>query len=267
MGSNNNGSDFALTVQSTGNVGIGFTSPTNRLSVNGSIYSTASNGNSLLCLSSSSSSTTSIAIGRTAAEGRLSICAANSQWFGNTVPGDLALRTESTSQKIHIGVNGSGIPDLTISNGKIGINNTSPTYPLQVGTTTSNGNGAYVTIGGTWTNGSSRTFKDRFIALNASDVINKIIGIEVKGWYYKETNEYHIGPVAEDFYTAFGTGDKNSTNVNKYLSPSDVAGVTMIAIKELIKENESQKQKIEIQQTEIDELKAEIESIKTLLKK
>lgn len=267
MGSNNNGSNFSLTVQSDGKVGVNCTPSGYNLQVNGSIYSSVANGNSLVCLSSNNSYTTSMAIGRTAVEGRLAICAANSQWFGNTVPGDLVLRTELTSQKIHLGVNGSGEPGLTIALNYVGIGRYNPSYPLHVGTDNTNGNGAYLSIGGTWTGGSSRSFKDRFTNLNIADVLGKIAGMDIKGWFYKQTNEYHIGPVAEDFFNAFRTGDRNSENVNKYLSSSDVAGVTMVAVKELIKQNDEQKRELEKQHAEIETLKGELDAIKAMLKK
>ena len=80
--------------------------------------------------------------------------------------------------------------------------------------------------------------------------------MELKGWFYKETQEYHIGPFAEDFYQAFGCGDQNvKEDLGRYLAPSDVAGVSIIAVKELINI-------INKQQAEIDFLKKEVEILK-----
>lgn len=190
---------------------------------------------------------------------------------GNVFLGYNAGYSETGSNKLYIANSSSSIPLVygDFSGGMVGINlnPASLVHPFQVGNNTSNGNGAYLSAGGTWTAGSSRTFKDRFTSLDIADVINKIEGLDIKGWYYKKTNEFHIGPVAEDFFNAFGTGDNSSQDVSKYLSPSDVAGVTMIAVKELIKQNVEQKEKIEKQQADIDNLKAELEQIKALLKK
>jgi hypothetical protein len=219
-------------------------------------------GNTLSCISSGTGNNTSIEIGRVNPEGRVAVAAVNSAWFVNTVPGDLCIRTESSTQKIHIGTNGSDIPVMTVMDdvnvgGRIGINNTVPAYPIQVGTNPYNGNGAYLTGGGAWTDGSSRSFKDRFNSLEPNDILDKISKLNIQSWYYKNTEEYHIGPVAEDFYDLFGTGDRKSLYVNKYLSPLDVAGVSLFAIKEIIRENDLQKSKIEKQNEVIDQLKSQ----------
>ncbi|MBI5219965.1 MAG: hypothetical protein HY958_13645 [Bacteroidia bacterium] len=162
---------------------------------------------------------------------------------------------------------------LTIlKNGFTAFNRASTTYPIQVGNAPTNGNGAYLSVGGAWTNGSSREFKDRFKKLDKQDILSKIETMDLQGWYYKETNEYHIWPFAEDFYDTFGTGDNNNKDVARYLSAADVAGVGLVAVQELIKQNETQQKQIEALQNEnksknkeIDKLKAEIESIKLLI--
>ncbi len=124
---------------------------------------------------------------------------------------------------------------------------------IQVGTGNNNGNGASLTTGGIWTNASSRAFKDRFRPLAAQEVLMKIRSLPVEGWYYKGTEEYHIGPYAEDFYAAFGTGvreiiEMDSTGqlvrrpnpeVNKYLAASDVAGVALLGVKGVAEQVES----------------------------
>ena len=59
-------------------------------------------------------------------------------------------------------------------------------------------------------------------------------------WRYIGTNEYHIGPMAQDFKAAFnlGTDDKS-------ISTIDPGGVTLAAIQQLIKENEILRKRIE----------------------
>jgi hypothetical protein len=140
---------------------------------------------------------------------------------------------------------------------RIAFHRTATAYPLQVGVAGSgiNGNGAYLTAGGTWTAGSSRSFKDRFVSLDGKDILNKIEGMELKGWFYKETQEYHIGPFAEDFYQAFGTGVLDvKEDLGRFLSPTDVAGVSMVAIQELIKEINELKSLVKKQQEQIEQL-------------
>jgi uncharacterized protein YqfB (UPF0267 family) len=135
---------------------------------------------------------------------------------------------------------------------KLGINQENPQHPIHVGDTVSNGNGAYLTAGGTWTNGSSREFKEDFEKLNADEVLKKLIEMSICRWRYKGTDEYHIGPVSEDFHSAFRVSEE------KYLSSMDVAGVALVAIQELIKQNNAQQEEIEIQKKEIELLKQKI---------
>ncbi|MDX9695851.1 MAG: hypothetical protein RBT49_08675 [Bacteroidales bacterium] len=144
------------------------------------------------------------------------------------------------------------------ANNRIAFHAQATTYPLQVGTDETNGNGAYLSAGGAWTNTSSKTLKDRFVDLNKTELLFKIENLDIKAWYYKGTQEYHIGPFAEDFFDAFGTGDNNSPDANKSLSPSDVAGVSLIAIQELIKKNNEQQKKLDNYINENSELKKQL---------
>ncbi len=137
-------------------------------------------------------------------------------------------------------------------NYQFGINQESPAHPLHVGTDASNGNGAHLTAGGAWTNVSSREVKENFQELNGADVLNKVREMSVSKWRYKGTDEYHIGPVSEDFHNAFGVSEE------KYLSSMDVSGVALIAIQELIQRLETQNQRLEAQQEEIEALKKKI---------
>jgi len=146
-------------------------------------------------------------------------------------------------------------------NYKFGINREDPQYPLHVGTDASNGNGAYLSPGGTWTNASSRELKEDFTQLDGKEVLDKLKSLFVCMWRYKGTNEYHIGPMAEDFYEIFGTGTDD-----KHLSSSDVSGVALIAIKELIRKIEAQQQVIKTQQEEIKLLKNRVAELEQLLK-
>lgn len=129
--------------------------------------------------------------------------------------------------------------------GNFCINTTMVKGPLTVGeSAANNGNGAHLTSGGTWTSASSRTFKDRFIKLDNKMVLEKIKNLAISGYYYKGTNEYHVGPTAEDFHWTFGTGEKNKETASKYLATSDVAGISLAAIQELAKENDELKTKL-----------------------
>jgi len=135
--------------------------------------------------------------------------------------------------------------------GRLGINRDDRdggiSYPIHVGTGTGNGNGAYLTNGGVWTNGSSRNFKENFQTLNSQELLKKISNLPVEAWSFKNSEERHIGPVAEDFIQAFdvGTVKEDGNRDNQYLSAEDIAGVALAGVKEMIKENQELKQVIE----------------------
>jgi len=110
-------------------------------------------------------------------------------------------------------------------------------HPIHVGTDATNGNGAHLTAGGTWTNGSSRHFKENFEQLNIVEFLNLIEALSVPAWNYKGSDERHIGPIAEDFVKLFDVGatcEDDGRRDDRYLSAGDVAGVALVGIKALI---------------------------------
>ena len=147
---------------------------------------------------------------------------------------------------------------------------------FQVGTNSGNGNGAHLTAGGTWVNGSSIEFKDDFTALDKKEILNKISSLNISRWHYKGTgNEYHIGPIAEEFYQLFNVGTDK-----KYISTVDPAGIALAGIQQLVQENQESKKTVkqlqknlemqqvinEKQQKQIDELVKELQIIKEKIK-
>lgn len=108
-----------------------------------------------------------------------------------------------------------------------------------VGTNSTNGNGAFLTAGGTWTNTSTREKKEAFTRLDKTDILNKIGKLDISKWKYKGTDEYHIGPMAEDFYAAFNVGIDN-----KSISTIDPSGVALLAIQALKESNDALENKV-----------------------
>lgn len=135
-----------------------------------------------------------------------------------------------------------------------------------IGTAGGNGNGARLTTGGTWTNASSRSLKDRFVSLDSVTVLSKVKSLEIGGWHYKGLNEYHIGPFAEDFFGAFGTGTLDNPDNNKTVAALDVAGVALYASQQLIKQNETLFAENEKIRKENDDIKARLERLESLVR-
>jgi hypothetical protein len=135
----------------------------------------------------------------------------------------------------------------TVTSWVFGIANpTTSTIAFQVGSTTANGNGAYLTKGGTWTNASSKAFKENFEEIDAETLLEKVRQLPITKWSYKGTTETHIGPMAEDFKDSFQLGLQGD---NEHISTLDASGVALKAIQALIQKNK------ELQQ-QIDELRA-----------
>jgi hypothetical protein len=124
---------------------------------------------------------------------------------------------------------------------------------LKVGTGAGNGNGAYLTDGGAWTNTSDKNLKEDITPTNGDDILKKIMALPMNRWKYKGTSEYHIGPMAQDFYAAFKTGLDETA-----ISTIDPAGVALAAIQQLKKENDTMAQKIELVLKLNEELKQQL---------
>ncbi|SEI57519.1 Head domain of trimeric autotransporter adhesin [Dyadobacter sp. SG02] len=90
--------------------------------------------------------------------------------------------------------------------------------------------GAYLSTSGVWTSVSDVNRKHRFQPVSTEDVLEKLRKLPITSWSYKtETdNIRHIGPMAQDFYAAFGLG-----NDNRGIGTVDADGVALAGIKAL----------------------------------
>ncbi|HRQ64157.1 MAG TPA: hypothetical protein PKZ76_04710 [Xanthomonadaceae bacterium] len=90
-------------------------------------------------------------------------------------------------------------------------------------------NGAHLTVGGAWTNGSSRAFKHAFENIDPLDILARVIELPITRWSYRgEGTTRHLGPTAEDFADTFGLGQDP-----RYISTVDASGVALAAIQGL----------------------------------
>jgi hypothetical protein len=114
-------------------------------------------------------------------------------------------------------------------------------------------NGAVLTDGGTWTNASDRALKEDFTAVDAQAVLAKVAQLPIDEWRYKtEAGQRHLGPVAQDFYAAFGLGADD-----RHITTVDEGGVALAAIKGL-------NAKVDEQQREIAKLTERVKRAETL---
>lgn len=135
----------------------------------------------------------------------------------------------------------------------VGINRSNPTHPLHVGTGPSNGNGAHVTAGGVWTNGSDRATKTDFAPIDSRAILRKLAGLPVTSWRYQGEPEHirHIGPMAQDFHSTFGLGEDG-----RYIGTLDADGVAFSAIQALHAELSAADHRIEELEGRVERLEA-----------
>ncbi len=82
---------------------------------------------------------------------------------------------------------------------------------------------------GTWASLSDRNAKTNIVPLDDSSVLAKVAALPIARWSYKtEHGVRHVGPMAQDFYAAFGVGEDD-----RHIASIDEDGVALAAIKAL----------------------------------
>jgi hypothetical protein len=86
---------------------------------------------------------------------------------------------------------------------------------------------------GAWSNLSDRAMKTGVTPLDDAAVLRKVAALPVSEWSYtSERGVRHVGPMAQDFYAAFGVGEDD-----RHITSIDEDGVALAAIKALHAEN------------------------------
>jgi hypothetical protein len=123
----------------------------------------------------------------------------------------------------------------------LGLGVLTPAFPIE------HSSGARLTASGVWTNASDRNLKENITPVDPSDVLARVVSMPVSVWNYKvDAEAKHIGPMAQDFKSAFGLGDSD-----KVIGTVDADGVALAAIQGLNK-------KLEAKDAEIDALKTQM---------
>ncbi len=99
-----------------------------------------------------------------------------------------------------------------------------------------NGSGCNLSAGGgSWNCSSDRNLKDDITPLDSRSVLERVAQLPITQWKMKgePSGLKHIGPMAQDFYAAFGLGDND-----RYIGLGDGQGVALAAIQALYKQAE-----------------------------
>jgi hypothetical protein len=109
---------------------------------------------------------------------------------------------------------------LQSSGGNLGIGIT-PTFPIH------HSSGAFLSVGGAWTNASSRAYKDNITDLDCDEAMDALKMLTpVKFTYKKAPNEHHVGFIAEDVPSLVATPERTG------LGAMDVVAVLTKVVKE-----------------------------------
>ena len=143
--------------------------------------------------------------------------------------------------------------DMVINNdGRVGIGQPSPNFLLQVQLAICNGT--------QWINASDRNQKEHFAPVDSRDVLKKLIALPIQSWNYtNDASERHIGPVAQDFHTAFSLNGTNETHI----STVDADGVALAAIQGL---NQKLEDELKRRDAENATLKERLTALEQLIK-
>ncbi len=90
-------------------------------------------------------------------------------------------------------------------------------------------------LAGTLSENSDRNAKTGIEAVDSQSILDKVVALPIAHWSYIDApDSRHIGPMAQDFRAAFGTGNSDTS-----LATLDTSGVALAAIQALEHRNRS----------------------------
>jgi hypothetical protein len=226
LGAVSAGNQVALAWNSAGNVGIGATNPTNPLQV----IANRTNGsaNSVVYVENTSTTTNASPALRVQNDG------------GNTPSGALSVSANVTATSPNSAIATFG----NASSFVVTITNDGTIYSKGVALT------------------SDRNAKERFTAVDGKMILEKLAALPISEWDYKDTpGPRHLGPVAQDFHSAFGLNGADDTHI----SVVDEGGVALAAIQGLNRKLEEQRAELERYRAEGAELRKQLGELHELL--
>ncbi len=115
-----------------------------------------------------------------------------------------------------------------------------------------------LTVSGTLTPNSSREVKLGFDEVDRRSVLDRVLALPITTWSYKAdpSSVRHMGPMAEDFFSAFKLGPDD-----KGISVTDSAGVALAAIQGLYHQIEQKNAELTARNTELEGRLATLEKL------
>jgi DNA-binding transcriptional MerR regulator len=116
-----------------------------------------------------------------------------------------------------------------------------------------------------WSTTSDKYSKEKFEDVAGEDFLKKIASMKLTTWNYKTQNPQkfrHYGPMAQDFYAAFGKDKYGTIGNDSTINQADFDGINLIAIQALEKRTTQQKENME---KDFAALKKELEDLKAIV--
>jgi hypothetical protein len=108
---------------------------------------------------------------------------------------------------------------------------------------------------------SDRNVKENFRDVNAREVLEKVAALPITRWNFKaDAATEHLGPMAQDFYSAFGVGPDD-----KHIATVDADGVALAAVQGLNQKVEEQRAALRAKDAEILALEQRLKKLETLV--
>ena len=111
---------------------------------------------------------------------------------------------------------------------------------------------------GSWACSSDRNLKNNIRSIDSRSVLERVAQMPISEWSMKADPDghKHIGPMAQDFFAAFGLGSSD-----KYIAQGDAQGVALASIQGLYALYQSVQEKLQQKDEEIQALKTQLERL------
>lgn len=116
-------------------------------------------------------------------------------------------------------------------------------------------------VNSTFVSASDRNIKENFEDIDSVQILEKLASLPIQSWNYKadDNKVKHIGPMAQDFFAAFGVGPDD-----KHITTVDEGGIALAAIKALKAENDALKSEVKAMQKQLVVIEKQNGTIKSL---
>jgi hypothetical protein len=115
---------------------------------------------------------------------------------------------------------------------------------------------------GSWSSLSDRKMKENLATVDTQQILAALAEMPITTWNYKTQDPAirHMGPMAQDFYAAFGLGESDTR-----ISAIDADGVTLAALQGLHQVVQSQTDEIDALRAENADLAARVAALERLV--